>query len=206
MVTVSNGFIVVLLGYLFGCLQTAYILGRIVGQIDIRDKGSHNAGASNAFMILGMKWGIITGLVDLLKGTVPVLLVRMLFPTAQGLAFLAGLSAICGHIFPFYLKFKGGKGVATLIGMLLGYDVRWGLIFMVIMVVVPFATDYIAIGSLTVFTLLPVVTYFLNLPAICLVLSFILAIVAYIKHWSNVQRIRAGEEVRVRDALKKNNE
>ena len=203
---VSSGLIVFLIGYLFGCIQTAYILGKTVEKIDIREKGSLNAGASNAFMILGMKYGIITGLVDILKGTVPVLLVKALYPAEPALAFLAGLSAIVGHIFPFYLRFKGGKGVATLVGMLLGYDVRWGLVFLVIMIIVPFASDYMAVGSLTVFTILPVLTFILDLPYSCLVLAFILTVVAYIKHWPNVQRIRAGEEVRLSKALKKRSE
>jgi glycerol-3-phosphate acyltransferase PlsY len=200
---IRSEILAVLIGYLFGCIQTAYILGKLVGKMDIRKTGSGNAGASNVTIILGWKYGIITAVVDVLKGVVPVVLVKALYPSVPALAYLAGLAAIAGHIFPFYLGFTGGKGVATLLGMLLGYDFRWGLVFVAVMIVMPLTFDYIVAGSLTVFTGLPILTYSLALPPVCLVTALVLTIIAYVKHWENVQRIRAGAEIRIKDTLKR---
>lgn len=196
-------FVAVCFGYVFGCFQTAYILGKTVGKLDIRDSGSGNAGASNVTMVLGWKFGILTATVDVLKGMLPVVIVRELYPAAPELAFLAGLAAIVGHMFPFYLRFRGGKGVATLLGLILGYNLRWGLVFIATMIVVPLIFDYVAIGSLTVFAGLPFLTYGLALPPVCLVFAGILTVIAFGKHMENLRHMRTGEEVHLRDAMKK---
>lgn len=206
MMQLVEGLIVMLIGYIFGCFQTAYIIGKSVGKMDIRDKGSGNAGASNVTMVLGWKFGILTATVDVLKGLLPVLIVKTLYPATPALAFLAGLSAILGHMFPFYLRFRGGKGVATLLGLLLGYDVRWGLIFTLTMIVLPLVFDYVVIGSLTVFAGLPVLTYGLSLAPVCLWFALILTVIAYAKHMENLRHIRSGEEVHVSDAMKRRKE
>ena len=90
----------VVIGYCFGSIQTAYLLGKMIKEIDIRERGSHNSGASNAFMTLGWQYGVVTGLVDILKGTVAVLLVKGMYPSNPSVAFLAGLTPIVGHIYP----------------------------------------------------------------------------------------------------------
>jgi len=200
---VTDVLVVMFIGYMFGCIQTAYILGKIVGKMDIRDKGSHNAGASNATMVLGWKFGILTAVVDVLKGIIPVVLVKALFPSTPALAYMSGLSAILGHMFPFYMGFRGGKGVSTLMGLLLGYDLRWGLVFVVTMIVLSLVFDYVLIGSWTVFTGLPILTYGLALPPACLLLAFLISVIAYIKHAENIQHLRSGEEVRVSTAMKR---
>lgn len=192
-----------IVGYLFGCIQTAYILGKIVAGIDIRQQGSGNAGASNVVTVLGLKHGVITGIVDILKGVLPVIIIRAFYPATPALAYAAGMAAIIGHIFPFYLKFRGGKGVATLLGMMLAYDFRLGLLFIVVILGVVLVVDYIAIGSLTVFTLLPIVTFILGLPLGYQVAAILLAVIAYVKHAENVRRIRNGEEPRVRATVMK---
>ncbi|MBN2001826.1 MAG: glycerol-3-phosphate 1-O-acyltransferase PlsY [Anaerolineae bacterium] len=193
----------ILIGYALGCIQPAYILGKLVRHIDIRGQGSGNAGASNVVMVLGWKYGIITGLVDIFKAVLAVLIVRWLYPATPALAYSAGMASILGHVFPFYLGFRGGKGVATLVGMMIGYDLRLGVLFAAVVAVVALTTDYIALGSITVFTLLPIVTFILDLPLACQIAAILLAIIAYLKHVENVQRIRKGEEPHVRAAMKK---
>ena len=200
---VGNVFIAMLIGYLWGCIQTSYILGKIVGKMDIRTKGSHNAGASNATMVLGWKYGIITAIVDVLKAILAVVVVKMLYPSSPELAFLSGLTSILGHMFPFYMGFKGGKGVSALTGMLLGYDLRWGLAFLVALIVIILASDFVLVGSWTVFTGLPILTYVFGLPAFVLLLAFLISVIAFIKHSENVVNIRTGEEVRVSTAMKR---
>lgn len=200
---ITQVLISLLIGYLFGCIETAYFLGKLVRHIDIRREGSGNAGASNVVTVLGLKYGVITGVVDILKGVLSVVIVRALYPDLPALAYAAGMAAIVGHIFPFYLGLRGGKGVATLVGMMLGYDWRLGLLFIVVLVGVAGVVDYIAVGSLTVFTLLPIVTFALKLPLIVQLGALTLAVIAYVKHVENVQRIRNGTELRVRATIMK---
>ena len=117
----------ILIGYAFGSIQPAYILSKIVGKIDIREHGSGNAGASNITAIMGWKYGFLVGLVDILKGVFAVLVVKWIYPFSPDLAFLSGIMAIIGHIFPFYMKFRGGKGVAALaVGMMFGSNSEIG--------------------------------------------------------------------------------
>src|SRR5690554_3962043 len=146
--------IVALIGYLSGNIQSAYLLGRLVKKVDIRTLGQGNAGASNAVESLGWKFGVVMALIDILKGALAVLLMKSLFSAGfnkEGatLLYIAGYAAILGHIYPFFMKFKGGKGTATLIGMLLGLNPLYGLIAMFVMAGVTFATDYIVVGTLS---------------------------------------------------------
>jgi len=192
-----------LIGYLFGCLQTAYLLGKLIRKTDIREHGSGNAGASNVTMVMGWKYGLLTATVDVLKGIIPVVVVKALYPDQPVLAYFSGLAAIFGHIFPFYLGFRGGKGVATLVGMFLGYQRPLGLLLMALMIVLPLIFDYIVVGSLTVFALLAILTFVLNLPWWCQITALSLTLVATVKHCENIARIRKGEEVHIRAVLKR---
>ncbi len=119
---VNQAIIAILIGYAFGCIQSAYFLSKMFGKMDIREHGSGNAGASNITAIMGLKYGFFVALIDILKGIFAVLVVKWIFPNIPDLAYLSGIMAIIGHIFPFYLKFRGGKGVATLVGMMIGLN------------------------------------------------------------------------------------
>lgn len=110
-----------LLGYALGCLSPAYLLARRKG-FDIRSTGSQNAGASNAFITMGAKSGVAVGLCDMAKSCAAALLAAQLFPSLPGAAAVAGTAAVLGHIFPFYLKFRGGKGFAPFLGLTLALD------------------------------------------------------------------------------------
>src|SRR5690554_5690347 len=121
------------IGYLLGNIQSAYILGKLIKKVDIRTMGQGNAGASNAVESLGWKFGALVAFIDVLKGAVSIFLVKQLFNVelnSEGafLLYLAGYTAILGHIYPFYMNFKGGKGTATLIGILIGLNPIYGLI------------------------------------------------------------------------------
>ena len=121
------------IGYFFGCFQTSYFISKLVSKKDIRDMGSGNAGASNVTSELGWKYGILTGVLDILKAYFPAQLVLYIFPntfSTLDMMMLAGTGAILGHIYPFFLGFRGGKGVACYIGMLLAID--WQIGFLVI--------------------------------------------------------------------------
>ncbi len=192
---IINILISMLIGYLFGSIQSAYVIGRLVGKMDIREQGSGNAGASNVTTIMGIKYGVVVGLVDILKGVFAVLIVKSVYPGSPNLAYLSGLMAIVGHIFPFYLRFRGGKGVATLVGMMFGVDWKLGLLFLLLVAVPALAADIITVGSLTAFTGLPVVSFLNGLPIWIIVFSVVLAALSFYLHRSNIRRILAGEEL-----------
>lgn len=196
--TVTNTIISMLIGYIFGSIQSAYLTGKLIGNLDIREQGSGNAGASNITSIMGIKYGVIVGLVDILKGTFAVLVVKWVYPAYPDLAFLAGLMAIIGHIFPFYLQFKGGKGVATLIGMMFGVDWKLGLLSILLVAVPALVSDYIVAGSLSAFIALPIVSFLHGHPITILLFSAGLTILVIYLHRSNIQRIQAGEEQKIR--------
>ena len=192
-----------LIGYLFGCIQAAFILSKLVGKIDIREHGSGNAGASNITTIMGVKYGVIVGLVDVLKGFFAVLLVKFIYPDNPDLAYLAGIMAIFGHIFPFYMKFRGGKGVATLVGMMLGLDWKLGLIFLALVAVPALLSDYIVAGSFTAFIGLPVVALIKGYPLVLILISVLLTVLCFYLHRANIQRIINKEELKISGVIKR---
>ena len=203
-----QGISAVLIGYLFGCFQTSYFISKLVSKKDIRELGSGNAGASNVTSELGWKYGILTGFVDVLKAYVPTQLVLYIFPGAYqplDLMALAGSSAVLGHIYPFFLDFRGGKGVACYIGMLLAIDWQIGVAVMIGLILITIITDYVSVGSISLYIIIPVLAYtsgdYSNIVVRCAVVLFI---VGMIKHWINVQRIMNGTETGLRSVFKKN--
>jgi glycerol-3-phosphate acyltransferase PlsY len=187
----------ILIGYLFGCIQAAYLIGKLAGKLDIREHGSGNAGASNITSTLGIKYGVIVGLVDILKGFFAVMVVKWIYPDNPDLSYLAGLMAIIGHIFPFFMKFRGGKGVAALVGMMFGVNWKLGILFALLVAVPALVTDYIVSGSFTTFVALPIVTYVKDFPIWHLLISLGLMVLCFYLHRANIQRIIAKEELKI---------
>ena len=150
--------ICLLIGYAFGCFQTSYIYGRLHG-IDIRNYGSGNAGTTNSLRVLGKKAGIIVLLCDMLKTGLAIILVRVLFREQYGdilylLAIYAAAGAVLGHVFPFYLKFKGGKGIACTAGLIVFFHPYLILPQAVSFLTIFFTTHYVSLGSLVTEALL----------------------------------------------------
>ncbi|MCR1899344.1 glycerol-3-phosphate acyltransferase [Irregularibacter muris] len=193
-----------IVGYLLGCFQTAYLVGKLVNNIDIRKFGTHNAGASNITTVMGWKYGIITALGDILKAMIAVWAFRILFPSSVTLAFIAGAAAILGHIFPFFLKFRGGKGAASLVGMAVAYNTRIGLILIFTIIVITIVTDYIALGTIGMFTLLPILSYYYKYPFLCIFIGIGLMILSLFKHRENIIRTIRHEEIGLRQVIEKN--
>ncbi len=152
---------------------------------------------------MGWKYGAITGVVDILKGLLAVAAIRFFYGNNDLLAFLAGATAVIGHIFPYYLWFKGGKGAATLIGMTLMFDYRIGLLMALTIVLITIITDYIAIGSVIMYSLLPVVAYIMGYSNEIIIIAAVLAIISYFKHVKNFIRISKNEEKGLRSVVKK---
>ncbi len=145
----------ILFGYLVGCINPAYIIGRLRG-IDVRKKGSGNAGASNALILMGKFVGIGSALFDILKAAGVMWLAPVIFGNVPCIAEIAGVACLIGHIYPVFMKFKGGKGLACLGGILLAMDFRLLLIVLAIEIVVVLVVDYICIVPITASIALPI--------------------------------------------------
>lgn len=189
-------------GYLIGCIQTAFIVGEIVGKIDIRNFGSGNAGTTNVTRVLGAKAGLIVFLGDLLKVIIAYSICSILFDGSgtffKGMSLLpglyAGLGAVLGHNFPFYLKFRGGKGIACTLGLMLCIDIKVagltyliGFIFFIIF-------RFVSLSSLIMALLAPIIMIIFGFETEPVVLMFVLAASAYYKHIPNIKRLIKGEE------------
>ncbi|MCD4714345.1 MAG: glycerol-3-phosphate acyltransferase [Clostridiales bacterium] len=199
--------IVIILGYLFGNVQAAYLLGKKIKKVDIRTLGHGNAGASNAVESLGKKFGFAVLLIDMLKGIVSILLVKMIFNVgfdSEGalLLYLNGYSVILGHIFPFYMNFKGGKGTASMAGILLGLNIWIGLLGMLIVTVAAIVSDYIIIGTLALTIYIIGLTVFLDLGTGPILISVFGALLSLKLHLPNYKRIFLGTEGKVSRVLK----
>lgn len=196
--------IIILIGYLFGCLQWSYILGKIIKKTDIRTLGGGNAGASNTVTVFGWKMGVAVGLLDILKAIISILIIRYIFKNSDIFSlYLNGTSVILGHNYPFFMKFRGGKGTASTLGMLFGIDYRLGIIGFLVILVVTVATDFIAFGTISLVTFLVLATIYLGFGKASLILAVFIAIQSIYKHIPNLKRIMARNESGLRDALKK---
>lgn len=193
-----NYIICILIGYILGNINAAYIISKLKG-FDIRTKGSKNAGASNATIIMGWRIGIIVAIVDILKSFLAVFIVKSLFPNLELAAIIAGTSCVIGHIFPMHMRFRGGKGLASYIGMILAIDWRVFIVVGLVIIFVTVISNYIALATLTTVTIYPIYLYFIKEDIISLILLVIVAIIMYYKHISNIKRIISGKEVGLRN-------
>ena len=196
--------LVAVAGYLAGSLPTGYLAARARG-VDIRTVGSKNMGATNVFRVLGKGPGIVVLLVDAMKGWAAIALTRYEihshFADAGGpneaiAPIVAGLFAILGHIFTCWLKFKGGKGIATSAGVMVAL-VPWALLISLSTWLVAFVTTrYVSIASIAGSAVLPVATWFTTRDLMLTAVTFLVAALAIYKHRANVQRLRNGTENR----------
>lgn len=199
--------ITALMGYLFGSFQTSYILGKILKKGDIRDYGYGNAGASNTAVSFGFKYGVIVALVDILKAVLSIMFIRYLFSSSSDtryFAFLMYLNCIFilfGHNFPFYMKFKGGKGTASLIGALLVLDIKIALIGILAIVLITLITDYIALGTMALVSSFAVSTIWFHYSLYCILIAVLIGLMSLIKHLPNIKRIIKGTEMKLRNSF-----
>lgn len=199
---------VLIFGYSIGCLHGSGVAQRISG-INLKETGVKNAGASNATIVLGKKFGALVAAIDIGKGAVAVLFVRYFAENAELpgdiialLLFLAGAAAVIGHNFPFYMNFNGGKGTATVIGVLLAIDWKIGLIGFVMFVIVALVTDFLVFGVLMLYVTLIAMAVWADgyWPVVIAALLFFTAIW---KHIENFHRMKERSEKRVSAVFKK---
>jgi len=188
--------IALLIGYAFGMIQTSYIVGRFSG-IDIREHGSKSAGFTNTNRVLGIKKGAIVFFADIAKAIVAFLLATWLLPGTQDCVvpgIYAGLGTVLGHAFPFYLKFKGGKSVASLLGIIIMLDWRVMAISFAIMAIIIITTRFISLGSLLLSLSVPILLLIFNYSIETIGIAIVISILIWVLHRDNIKRLLSGTE------------
>ena len=191
----------VTLGYLLGCSHMAYYISR-AKNVDMRRHGSGNLGTSNSVIVLGWPAAVAVGLHDIGKGLLAVVLAKLLFPQLEQVGALAGVACVVGHVFPFYLGFRGGKGFAAFMGVTLALNWQLALLMVVVIAAVTWFTDYLALGTFATIAIVPVWLgiQFGSLP-LALILLAASALILW-KHRENIVRIRNKTEIGFRSATK----
>jgi glycerol-3-phosphate acyltransferase PlsY len=188
-------FIAVIIGYVCGSIPFGLLLTKAAGLGDVRSIGSGNIGATNVLRTGNKKIAALTLFLDGLKGAVPVLLLTY-FGTPQA-GMIAGLAAMAGHIFPLWLGFKGGKGVATSLGVLFGLFWPLGLIFIALWLALAFAFRMSSVAGLATSVLTPLWAHLLGCSTELILTTVIIAIVIWIMHRANIGRLMKGEEPKI---------
>jgi glycerol-3-phosphate acyltransferase PlsY len=189
-------YVLILGSYLMGSMPFGLVLGRLAG-VDVRAGGSGNIGATNVARLAGRKLGIMTLLCDMLKGILPMLAAAWLLPEISGREIwvaLCGGAAFLGHLFPLYLRFRGGKGVATALGLFLYLTPVAALLAALAFVVVVLNWGYVSLGSLSAALLLPGLVWLLSGSVENTLLALGVGVLIWLKHSDNIGRLRRGEE------------
>ncbi len=184
-----------LLAYIIGTLSGSYYIGNKFLNTDIRNHGSGNAGTTNAMRVLGKKWGVITFIIDFIKGSLVTVLAKYIFKLDDFLTLVVILCCIIGHDFPFYMKFKGGKGVATTMGALALLNFKLTFIAWAIWMIVAIFSKMASLASIAFFVAFAILftisgKYELN----SLLMIYTMAILGIVRHKANIKRILNGSE------------
>jgi len=185
-----------LVGYLVGAIPFGLVIGKMVG-IDVRKEGSCNIGATNVNRVLGKKLGSLTLVCDCSKGFLPMLLAWYFQPDTANrelIIALTGIMAVVGHMFPVYLRFRGGKGVATGLGVFLFLSPLVIAISLAVFLFSVKLTGFVSVGSLLASALVPLWLYLLGASKIAIAASTVIALLIWAKHHENINRLMHGQE------------
>jgi len=196
-----------IVGYFAGCIQVPYFMLKAVKGVDIREHGTGNAGASNVTVLLGWKHGFLAACGDILKAFIPAVAFKLAYaqtfqePQLNTLIIMAGSGAIVGHIFPFFMSFNGGKGIACYMGLLLAIDISFGMICIVSLILCTYITDFVAVGSILLYIIIPILFAYSSPPFDFLqtddsgmVFLCLTGAIGIIKHFINIHRIVTKQE------------
>ena len=209
-ITILIKILITIIVYLFGSIPTAYILFKIKKGDDIRKYGSGNVGGTNVIRTLGTGWGLFIIIVDMLKGFLPILAVYFIYPDDFILLAAVSTVAMLGHVFPVYIKFRGGKAISTIYGVVVGISALpfisepvwfrilplfvtigiWAIVFII--------TRIVSLGSLIAAISTPVILYFFKYPLAVVIAGIFCAILIFITHRVNIKRLIRGEEKRIK--------
>ena len=208
--------LLLIMGYFIGNIETGYIFGKI-HKMDIRNYGSGNAGATNTLRVLGAKAGLVVFLGDFCKSLIPCLVVRFIFRDNVSLSYIymlyIGLGVVLGHNFPFYLGFKGGKGVASTAGIIMALDIRIAVVCLIVFIITVAITRYVSLGSIFVMIILIGMSHFLvkfsygfgegASPMEFRLLTAAVGLLSIFMHRANIKRLLGGTENKIGKKVEK---
>ena len=186
-------FLLLIFAYLLGSIPTGVILAKAFGNVDPRTLGSKNIGATNVFRTAGKKLGILTLLGDIWKGIIPVAIARGALDSYFWIGAIA-LAAFVGHLYPIFLKFKGGKGIATGLGVFLALSPLPAVLSLLIFGIVLYKWRFVSLGSLSATAAFPILLAMLNPHRIYIPFAIIVGMLIFYHHRENIQRLIAGKE------------
>ena len=192
----------IIIGYLLGSINPAHFLEKIKKE-NFRKQGTGNLGATNTMIILGKKYGALVMVFDVLKSFFAVRIAKAFLPMMPAVWLLSGAFAVAGHVFPFYLKFRGGKGLAAFGGVVLGYDIFSFVILLIISIVLMLLFDYGTAMPVSASILFPFFVLMRGGNALCFFISLLLGGLVFLKHFSNLQKAFRGEDTRVREYIER---
>jgi glycerol-3-phosphate acyltransferase PlsY len=187
-----------LASYLLGAIPTSHLVSRLFAKIDLREHGSGNLGATNLYRVLGWRYAVPVALFDMAKGAIPVLVFAPQVSDSELFALACGVAAILGHVFSVFVRFKGGKGVATAAGVMLGLTPLALAAAAVVWATVVLLTGYVSLGSIAAAAVLPFAVYLLENPSTpdLLWIDALVAVGVIVLHRRNIQRLLKGTENR----------
>lgn len=194
--------VVALCAYLMGSFSTSYVISRIK-KVDLKKTATRNLGASNTTVVLGWKFGVLVGAVDIAKGIAAVLLTRFFAPALPYIAYVAATCVVLGHIFPFYLKFRGGKGFATYIGAVAGLCFPFAVVLAVVIISMALITNYLVVGTFITVLSAPLFFCFTFGDLYGALILAVASLVIIYKHRENIKHIKDGTEGKVRNLFGK---
>ena len=208
--------LLLIIGYFIGNIETGYIFGKL-NKMDIRNYGSGNAGATNTLRVLGPKAGLIVFLGDFCKSLIPCLVVRFIFRDNVSLSYVymlyIGLGVVLGHNFPFYLGFKGGKGVASTAGIIMALDIRIAAVCLAIFIVIVAVTRYVSLASIVVMIIFIGMSHMLvktsygftdgTSPMEFRLLVVVIGLLSIFMHRANIKRLLSGTENKIGKKVEK---
>jgi glycerol-3-phosphate acyltransferase PlsY len=180
--------------FLFGSIPFGRLIGQWVSGIDVTQRGSGNIGATNVARVIGLKWGILTLFVDGLKGFLPLSLLALLFPQSEAILALMGLAALLGHQYSVYLRFRGGKGFATALGVYLALSPAACLVSLLVFVITVYGWRYVSVGSIVSSCVMPLTLLVLGESSGLIIVTLIMAVLICINHRDNLYRLAQGQE------------
>jgi glycerol-3-phosphate acyltransferase PlsY len=196
----ANYFILLTIVYFFGSIPFAYIFPKFFGMGDIRELGSGNVGATNVLRTGNKALAIVVLVFDIIKGFVPLIILKNYYHNdlSEFIIVLIGSVVILGHIFPIWLKFKGGKGVATYIGFLFAINYIFGIIFIITWLLIAFLKKYSSLASITSLVLLPLFVMLFSYEKQIIYLLILINLIIISKHYSNIYRLIHKSETKIK--------
>lgn len=194
---IANYFIAIFISYLIGSIPNGLLLGKAIWHVDLRKYGSHNIGATNAWRTIDKTAGITIFVADLLKGVLSVYIASLLSPVPLAMI-LAGIFAIIGHSVSIFLGFKGGKGVATGLGVLIMLMPSVSAFVFVVWLIVVLISKYVSLGSIVAAALVPISAYVIGLQKEYVIFGIIAAIFVIYRHKANIIRLIHGKENKIK--------